>query len=209
MTSHRQIGQGIGVPTMAPLMFATVLAIPRVAVAAAIVVGDGTAASCTEAALQNALDTAQIGGGGTIRFECGDAPVTIALDTTEGVALTIPHGTTIHGGGLVTLYGGFRTIRIDLDARVMLKNLGVENGRVENLGGLTIESSVFSEGISAEVVSYGTLKVNNSTFRDQGGERWPISNYGTATVDRSAFLNSYGVIGNAGHSHREKQHLLR
>ena len=46
---------------------------------APIIVGDGTPASCTQAALEYALAVAEGSGGGTIRFECGEGPVTIIL----------------------------------------------------------------------------------------------------------------------------------
>src|SRR3569623_488270 len=63
------------------------------------VVGDGTAASCTEAALGTALAA-----GGTITFSCGSAPVTIAI--TQTLAARTDVDTTLDGGGLVTLDGG-------------------------------------------------------------------------------------------------------
>ena len=60
-----------------------VLALPQPALAAPpIVVGDGTPASCTEAALQQAVAVAAVSGGGTIRFKCGTGPVTITLTAT-------------------------------------------------------------------------------------------------------------------------------
>src|SRR5690606_10864520 len=62
------------------------------------VVGDGTAASCTAAALGDAV--AQ---GGTITFDCGTAPVTIGV--SQQISLRIDTDTTIDGGGLVTLDG--------------------------------------------------------------------------------------------------------
>ncbi len=63
------------------------------------VVGDGTPASCTEAALATALAA-----GGTITFSCGSAPATIAI--TQTLAARTDMDTTIDGGGTVTLDGG-------------------------------------------------------------------------------------------------------
>ena len=60
-------------------------------------VGDGTAASCTESALQAAVT-----GGGTIVFACGSAPITIPITQT----IMVGKETVIDGGGLVTLDGG-------------------------------------------------------------------------------------------------------
>src|SRR5689334_15316376 len=72
------------------------LALPTPALAAKpIIVGDGTAASCTETALGDALVIAGTVGGGTIKFNCGGSPVTIELTAT----LVIPDNTTVDGGG--------------------------------------------------------------------------------------------------------------
>ncbi|MFC8682213.1 DUF4082 domain-containing protein [Microbacterium ureisolvens] len=64
------------------------------------VVGTGTAASCTSAAVVAAVAT-----GGVVTFNCGSSPVTIPLSQT----LKIRNSTenlVIDGGGLVTLSGG-------------------------------------------------------------------------------------------------------
>jgi hypothetical protein len=63
------------------------------------VVGTGTAASCTFSALEAAVTT-----GGIVTFDCGSAPVTIAVTST----LNVPIGknTVIDGGNKVTLDGG-------------------------------------------------------------------------------------------------------
>ena len=62
------------------------------------VVGTGTPDTCTQAALQTAITK-----GGVVTFNCGKAPVTIALSAT----LTVPYdkSTVIDGAGLVTLDG--------------------------------------------------------------------------------------------------------
>lgn len=94
------------------------------------VIGDGTAASCTEAALASAVTS-----GGVITFDCGAAPVTIALSA----ALTPPldRDTVIDGGGLVTLDGGGRTRILDAQSpnyratstRVVLQRLTLANAQ--------------------------------------------------------------------------------
>jgi hypothetical protein len=79
------------------------------------VVGDGTPASCTAAALQTAVTAA-----GSIRFNCGSAPITITL--TQALKINNQGGasavgdTVIDGGGLVTLDGAGAYRIIDLDA---------------------------------------------------------------------------------------------
>ena len=63
------------------------------------VVGTGTADSCTETAL-----AAAIAAGGSITFDCGAAPATIAITAT--LQLRTDVATTLDGGDLVTLDGG-------------------------------------------------------------------------------------------------------
>jgi hypothetical protein len=63
-------------------------------------------------ALKHALIIAETVGRATIRFKCGPAPVTLALNditTAPGfpVLLVLPNNTTIDGGGLITLDGTF------------------------------------------------------------------------------------------------------
>ena len=62
-------------------------------------IGTGTAASCTFAALQTAATA-----GGVITFNCGDAPATIRVTATLKVPIT--KNTVIDGGGKITLDGG-------------------------------------------------------------------------------------------------------
>src|SRR5439155_3218926 len=68
--------------------------------ALACVVGTGTSASCTEAALDACLPT---GGSfdGTVTFACGGA-TTITVTSTK----TISADTTIDGGSVITISGG-------------------------------------------------------------------------------------------------------
>jgi hypothetical protein len=55
------------------------LALPQPARAKTVKVGDGTAASCTEAALRNALTFAGGEKSSVIQFKCGAGPVTITV----------------------------------------------------------------------------------------------------------------------------------
>ncbi|MEL6892671.1 MAG: hypothetical protein AAFP84_13820, partial [Actinomycetota bacterium] len=64
-----------------------------------IVIGDGTPAGCTSAAVIDAVAR-----GGVITFECGPRPVTIPMTATAKVVNTSPE-VVIDGGGLVTLDG--------------------------------------------------------------------------------------------------------
>jgi predicted outer membrane repeat protein len=66
------------------------------------VIGRGTAASCTSAAV-----VAAVRAGGIIRFSCGAKPVTITMRATAKVVNT-SREVVLDGGGLVTLSGGGR-----------------------------------------------------------------------------------------------------
>lgn len=66
------------------------------------VIGNGTPATCTSAAVVRA-----VAAGGIIRFDCGPKPVTIVMTATASVIKT-RHLVVLDGGGLVTLSGGGR-----------------------------------------------------------------------------------------------------
>ncbi|MFO0551850.1 MAG: hypothetical protein U0271_25915 [Polyangiaceae bacterium] len=65
------------------------------------VIGDGTPASCTSAAV-----VSTIAQGGIITFDCGPDPITITLDETAKIFNDTGPKIVIDGGGLVTLSGG-------------------------------------------------------------------------------------------------------
>jgi len=124
------------------------------------VVGTGTPQSCTEAAFDPAL--AQ----GSVTFNCGPAPVTITL-TSEKI---ITAGTTIDGGGLITLSGGgaVRIFTVDLGAALNVRNLTIADGRgdtdfgggILNLGGTLTLTNCTLSGNSATAgggIYYGSF----------------------------------------------------
>ena len=67
------------------------------------VVGTGTPASCTSAAVVRAVKA-----GGVITFSCGPDPVTIPMRATAKVVNSHGRRVVLDGGGLVTLDGGGR-----------------------------------------------------------------------------------------------------
>jgi len=155
-------------PTLMPTNTPTMT--PR---ALACVVGTGTGASCTEAAL-----TACLPGGGSVTFNCGGA-ATITVTSTQ----TISADTTIDGGSLITISGGGSVGVFSVNAGVYftVQNLTIANGNSATYGGgifngagtLTVTNSTFS-GNSAGlqnnntggggIYSGGPLTVTNSTF---------------------------------------------
>lgn len=90
------------------------------------VVGNGTAASCTEPALDAAIFRVYFGDsqGGRVSFDCGAAPVTIPLTTTRILDGGVT--TEIDGGGKITLDAGRQRRHVDVsgaNTRVTLRGL--------------------------------------------------------------------------------------
>ena len=170
-------------------LMVALLGLPRPALAAPpITVGDGTAASCTQAALRDALTAAGSRGGGTVRFRCGRNRVTIALTAT----LTPSDNTTIDGGGLITLDGALavRVVFVGRDTSVVLNNLGISNGTsagspelsgggVYNAGALTVTNS------TPATVAFLSATAAPSTMRARSPSRTTRSP-ATAAASRSA-----------------------
>jgi polymorphic membrane protein len=179
--------------------------------AAAGVVGNGTARSCTSRAVVRAVAR-----GGVIRFRCGPRPVTIAMTQTAKVVNT-SRRVVLDGGGLVTLSGGgkhrilyqdtcdkrqiWTTSHCDDQAtpRLVVQNLTFADG---NSTGQPFEGggggAIFDRG--------GQLKIVHSTFvRNRcdstgpdlgGGAVRALSQFHgrPVTILRSAF--SHGVCSN-------------
>jgi hypothetical protein len=113
------------------------------------VVGDGSAASCTEAALR-----AAVASGGIVTFACGDAPATIT------VAAEVPVGkdTTIDGGGKVTLSGGGQS-----------RILHITSAWNVSTPLLTVQNLTFTAGFTSDVLNTkSTAKGGGAIFEDGG-----------------------------------------
>lgn len=118
-------------------------AVPRVARAAGVV-GDGTPASCTEAALDTALAD-----GGAIAFQCGGTHTIVV--TSQKLIQT---ATTIDGANVITLSGGDTAslFKIAPDVELHLDNLILTNGfavrqggAIENYGRLTLQNTTVQQ----------------------------------------------------------------
>jgi hypothetical protein len=152
------------------------LALPHPALAAPIIVGNGTPASCTEAAARFALAVAETSGGGTIRFKCGPLATTIVFNESDGGAvLVLPGDTVINGGGLITFAGnppGF-FVPVPADTNAVLKNLIIASRSgfpsILNHGTLSVENSTVSGTRGGGIWNFGTLDVHRSTFSENGG----------------------------------------
>jgi predicted outer membrane repeat protein len=158
--------------------------------AARATVGIGTAASCTEAALDAALAI-----GGEIVFNCG-GPTTIALSSEKLIA----KNTSIDGGNLVTLsgQGARRIFKTNSNIAFTIKNLTLADGFTTSQGG------------AIELGFWNTLTVIHSTFRNNqatkdtqacdGGGAIFIGGGSTTTIENSTFTgnkaNNGGAINN-------------
>jgi hypothetical protein len=111
------------------------------------VVGDGTAASCTESALRTAATA-----GGTIVFDCGADPVTITV--TETIVFT--EESVLDGNSLVTLSGGG-------SARILL----LDSGYDQTTPRLTVQRLDFREGQSPSTGD-DTADGGGAIYRDGG-----------------------------------------
>src|SRR5216684_5029599 len=124
--------------------------------ATAGVVGSGTPASCTEAAL-----TAMFAAGGTITFNCGAGPQTIPITFTMSIGPTNPK-ITIDGGDTITLDGtgitsgmlsifGSATALPDVTFKHITFANGnintglVAGGAIQNFGKLTLDTVTFTK----------------------------------------------------------------
>jgi predicted outer membrane repeat protein len=133
------------------------------------VVGRGTAASCTSAAV-----VAAVRAGGIIRFACGPRPVTIGMKATAKVVNTSAR-VVLDGGGLVTLSGEGRRRILYMDtcdpAQVWTTShcqdqatpeLAIENLRM--IDGNSTGQHYDGGGGGAIFARGGRLRIVNSTF---------------------------------------------
>lgn len=134
------------------------------------VIGTGTPASCTSAAVVKA-----VAAGGIITFNCGPAPATITMTATAKVRNTSGSRVVIDGGNRVTLSGGGKR-------RILYQNtcdaaLGITSSHcqdqatprlvVQNLafaGGNSTGQTAEGGGGGAIFVRGGRLLVTNSRF---------------------------------------------
>src|SRR5205823_11752208 len=132
----------------------------------ACVVGTGTCASCTEAALNAGVP----GGGrfdGTVTFDGGGAATVIGTSTK-----TISADTTIDGGSVITISGGgtVGVFSVTVGITFTVQNLTIANGNSGASGG-----AIFNSG--------GTLDVTNSTFSGNSAGSGGVSGNGGAILN--------------------------
>lgn len=171
-------------------------------------VGNGTPASCTEAAFDAAITQLVVGvqgPGGVLTFNCGAAMHTINLTTEKSVEGQC----TINGGGRITLSGQnltrhfniFRTNPEDQTA-VTLTDITLTNGRADYGGAVyvgegtrldTLRVSVFNSqadftGGAIAAAGNSLLNVSSSNFTFNAAQAGgAIVSYSVANVADSAF----------------------
>jgi hypothetical protein len=107
------------------------------------IIGSGTAASCTSAAVVKAVAK-----GGVITFNCGPKPVTITMTATAKVVNT-SHRVVLDGGGLVTLSGGGKRQILYMNTCDAKQVLTTEDCIDQQWPQLTVQNITFEDGYSA------------------------------------------------------------
>lgn len=176
---------GLGVLTLVAMLGA------RPALAGGVV-GNGTAASCTEAALDAALS-----GGGLIKFNCG-AAVKVIIFTSAKI---INADTTIDGDSKIQLRApGTFHFWINAGRTLTLKRLTVadanpgDGGAIYNAGVLNTNKVTFLKNWGGAIGNYGgTLNLTKTTFQANGATLHGGALYiysGSVNIKKSMFINN-------------------
>lgn len=134
------------------------------------VIGDGSAASCTSAAVVEA-----VAAGGVITFDCGPDPVTITMTATAKVRNDAGPEIVLDGGGTVTLSGGGSRRILYMNTCDEAQAWTTDHCDNQDHPRLTVQNLTFVDGNStgdetegggggAIFVRGGRLKVVNSRF---------------------------------------------
>ena len=140
------------------------------------IVGRGTPASCTSAAV-----VAAVRAGGIIRFSCGPRPVTIRMNATAKVMNTSPE-VVLDGGGLVTLSGEGRRRILYMDTCDPAQKWTTSHCQDQPSPRLIVQNLTFTDGNStgqdfdgggggAIFDRGGRLRIVNSVFTANRCER--------------------------------------
>jgi hypothetical protein len=175
-------------------------------------VGSGTAASCTETALAEAVAK-----GGVIRFDCGSEPATIVLSSE--IKLRTDVDTTLDGQNKITLDGRGSTRLLyyysanfqHTDTVVTIQNITLQNGAAHGTA-IPVAPAPCSQGTEIDggggaiYVRDGKLHVWNAIFKDNvgaaegpdvaGGAIYAVGSLGT-TVVGSTFESNHASNGGA------------
>ena len=173
---------------------------------AAGVVGTGSPASCTEAALDTALAT-----GGIITFNCGAAPATIILSFYKQIS----QDTDIRGAGRVSLSGGNSTphFQVFFGRTLTLRDITLTRGfgtfgSIQNFGKVIIlngrlernTASVSGGAIEnlGELHLVDTIVDNNAASQAGGGI---LNEGGTVTLSATQVYSNTAKNDNVSNGH--------
>ncbi|WP_309223103.1 hypothetical protein [Micromonospora sp. CP22] len=140
-------------------------------------VGDGTAASCTSAAVVRA-----VAAGGIITFDCGPDPVTIRMTATAKVRNANGPQVVLDGGGKITLSGQGKRRILYMNTCDPLQGWTTSHCDNQDHPRLTVQNLTFADGDAtgqgtdgggggAIFVRGGRFKVVNSRFVDNRCDR--------------------------------------
>jgi len=127
------------------------------------VVGRGTPASCTSAAVVRAVAE-----GGIITFNCGPKPVTITM-TATAKAVNTSHRIVLDGGGKVTLSGGGRLRILYMNTCDPKQKYTTDDCWEQKWPQLIVQNMTFDDGYSA-VRQTSTSSYGGGAIFDQGGQ---------------------------------------
>lgn len=179
--------------------------------ATTVTVGTGTAASCTETALANALAK-----GGVTRFNCG-GPKTITLTSQKTLRTDVD--TTVDGQGMITLDGRGTTRLLYFSSpnfqatntTVTIQNITLQNGAASGTA-IPMAPAPCSQGTKTDggggaiYIRDGKLRVWNTIFKNNagaaegpdvaGGAIYALGSLGT-TIVGSTFQSNHAANGGA------------
>lgn len=198
------------------LACAGLVATPRPAYADAEV-GDGSAGSCNETTLNNALAI-----GGLVTFKCGAIPLTITISSQKNIALN----TIIDGGNLVTISGEQNTrlffVNENSNLSFTVKNLRLVNGKTTGQGAaihsgaqtsLNVLNTTFNFNVVTSALTTGflgggaiylgpgaTASISNSLFTaNEAPNGGAISSYNSSlTIEGSTFRDNISRVQSNG-----------
>ncbi len=136
------------------------------------VVGDGSAASCTSAAV-----VAAVAKGGVITFSCGSAPVVITMSATAKVVNTSQR-VVLDGGGRVTLSGGGQRRILYMNTCDQAQTWTTSHCQNQSTPQLTLQNITFADGNSTGQQAYG------------GGGGAVFANGGRLAIVDARFINN-------------------
>jgi hypothetical protein len=127
------------------------------------VIGRGTPASCTSAAV-----VAAVAAGGVITFDCGSRPVVITMSATAKVRNAAPR-VVLDGGGKVTLSGAGRRRILYMDTCDQAQGWTTSHCQDQSEPALTVQNLTFADGDStgdtAEGGGGGAILVRGGRFK--------------------------------------------